>query len=133
MSQNTQGGEASPPSIRVTSPNGHARIGKTTDGVSLAHAIEAFEAALPGWWWSVGTCSISRDASCGPDRNGCDARLLFLDDQDALRLFDNGFHADLDDPDATVADALKHVMEQAIAAKQTHGTGPHTFPDGRQA
>jgi hypothetical protein len=39
---------------------------KPTDGNDLAAAIREFETALPGWWWSVGSCSLTRDASCGP-------------------------------------------------------------------
>ena len=76
----------------------------------LANAIADFERALPGWWWSIGSCHVSRDASCGPDRVGPDAHLL------SDRLFDEGFHADLRG-DATVADALRDVMRQALEAR----------------
>lgn len=80
-----------------------------TDADDLAKAISEFERALPGWWWSVCSCSVSRDASCAPDRNGRDADLL------ASRDFDNGFHCD--HSTGSAADALRDVMAQAIAAR----------------
>jgi hypothetical protein len=75
---------------------------------ALAEAVREFEAALPGWWWSVGACSVSRDASCGPDRQGPDADLL------TDRLFD-GFHHD--DDFGSVAASLRAVMAVALAAR----------------
>lgn len=45
-------------------------------GWSLDRAIAAFKEALPGWWFSFGECSVSCDASCGPDRQYADAFLL---------------------------------------------------------
>lgn len=75
----------------------------------LEQAIANFKAALPGWWFTIGECSVSADASCGPDRNGRDLRFL------ADRRFDDGFHADLPQP-ATMAEALADVTEQARAA-----------------
>lgn len=80
-----------------------------SDLFDLCRAITDFEEALPGWWWSIGACSVSRDASCGPDRAGPDARLLML------RQFDDGFHKD--DREGTCADALRAVMRMAIEAK----------------
>ncbi len=79
------------------------------DTADLAAAISEFQSALPGWWFSVATCSVSRDASCGPDRQGPDAALL------EIRLFDSGFHVDL--RDGSTAQALRNVMNQALAAK----------------
>jgi len=70
-----------------------------------------FERALPGWWYSLGICSVSRDASCGPDPKGPDAALL------KIRKFDSGFHRDDHHPDSTMADALRNVMAQALEAK----------------
>lgn len=84
----------------------------TTDTERLINAIKIFEGNLPDWWWSVGHCSISRDASCGPDLNGPDAELLKLPE---TRLFDEGFHCD--DREGELADALGNVMEQALEAK----------------
>lgn len=80
-----------------------------TDAGSLKDAIEGIERQLPGWWWTIGACSLTRHASCGPDRTGQDAHLL------AQSLFDGGFHADL--ADGTLADALRDVTKQAVAAK----------------
>ena len=82
----------------------------TTDTGDLAKSVAEFETALPGWWWTVGVCSVSRDASCGPDRNGPDARLL------NLPLFDEGFHHD--DCEGTVANSLRIVMTEALKAKK---------------
>lgn len=75
----------------------------------LSAAIAEFAEALPGWWFSVGFCGVSRDASCGPDYSRNRNRLV-------LDAFDDGFHADLDDPKATLADALRCVTKQAKEA-----------------
>ncbi len=79
---------------------------------ALAEAILEFESQLPGWWWSLGSCSASRDASCGPDIAGPDAHLL------KHRLFDEGFHHD--DTEADCATSLRIVMELALKAKTSH-------------
>ncbi|MBR0668274.1 hypothetical protein GXW71_28235 [Roseomonas hellenica] len=79
------------------------------DGMALGAAIAAFQAHLPGWWFSVCACSVSQDASCGPDRHGPDADLL------QFREFDDGFHADL--VDETLADALRTVMGEVLLAR----------------
>ena len=81
-----------------------------TDVDDLAAAVAEFERRLPGWWWIIGSCSVSRDASCAPDRNGCDRALL------SQRLFDNGFHCD--DLEGSPASSLRDVMEQALAARE---------------
>ena len=41
--------------------------------LSCVSHIGEFQSALPGWWFSVGTCSLTQDASCGPDHTGPDA------------------------------------------------------------
>src|SRR5262249_7355313 len=71
---------------------------------------QEFEATLLGWWWTVGHCLLTRHASCGPDRQGKDKRLL------ELPIFDEGFHCD--DPEGTLASSLRNVMAQALAAKR---------------
>lgn len=81
------------------------------DPLDLVDAISDFETYLPGWWWSIGSCSASGDASCGPDVKGPDAHLLVGRNE-----FDNGFHADL--RDGTPADALREVMCLALAARE---------------
>ena len=78
--------------------------------MTIDEAIKKFTAELPGWWWSLGDCSVSADASCGPDVAGPDGHLL----KDLK--FDAGFHCDLLQP-ASVIDALMNVMAQGIAAK----------------
>lgn len=81
-----------------------------TDFEELAKAIAEFERDLPGWWWTVGSCSVSADASCGPDITGPDADLL------QQRLFDEGFDCDYRHP-ASVADSLREVKEIALKAR----------------
>ena len=77
---------------------------------NLVRAVRRFEQELPGWWWTIGVCSVSAHASCGPDVKGPDAHLL------SDRRFDSGFHADFLQP-AYPADALEDVKRQAIKAK----------------
>lgn len=74
----------------------------------LPEAIAEFKAALPGWWFSVGSCSISRDASCGPDLAHCD--------RDTLNAFDEGFHHDDKEPGSTMAGSLRVVTAAAVEA-----------------
>jgi hypothetical protein len=83
---------------------------KPTDGDDLAAAIREFETALPGWWWTLGYCGVSRDASCGPDYSSNENQL-------ELKVFDNGFHCDDVAPKSTVANSLRIVMRQALAAR----------------
>lgn len=75
----------------------------------LPEALAEFQQALPGWWLSIGLCSVSAHASCGPDIAGDDSWLL------ASFQFDTGFHADLAQP-ATLAAALRNVTAQGVAA-----------------
>lgn len=80
------------------------------DTKALVAAIERLERELPGWWWSVGACHVSADASIGPDSASEDAELL------KDRLFDHGFHCDLRQP-ATCAQSLNQTIDEALAAK----------------
>lgn len=80
-----------------------------TDRQTLAKVIFVFEARLPGWWWSVTTCQLTRDASCGPD-----ARYLGME-HPYVQAFDDGFHVD---HEGTLAEALIAVMDQALTAMQ---------------
>lgn len=77
---------------------------------ALALALVEFNAQLPGWWWSVGYCKVSGDASCGPDRQGPDADLL------EHKEFDEGFHVDI--PNGEPAEALIEVTRVALEARQ---------------
>lgn len=77
----------------------------------LIEAIQEFRAALPGYWYSLGECEISCDASCAPTALSPD---LALTGQD--KRFDDGFHCDVPQP-STLADALRDVMAQALDAR----------------
>ncbi len=76
----------------------------------LEDAIFEFKRALPGWWFTVGECQVSADASCGPTRESDHIALIPRDSR-----FDEGFHADLPQP-ATMANALDTVLREALAA-----------------
>lgn len=78
-----------------------------TDTDDLAVAIKNFEILLPGWWWSVCHCALSRDASCGPD-----ARVLGMA-HPHVQMFDEGFH---EAHEGTLADALRSVTSMALEA-----------------
>lgn len=84
---------------------------KTLPAHGLEFAIAEFKAKLPGWWYSVGECEKSADASCAPTRDSDDIVLIAFD-----RRFDDGFHVDLPQP-ATMADALRNVMRQGMEAR----------------
>lgn len=90
--------------------------------MTIEKAITEFRAKLQGWWWSIGDCSVSADASCGPDKSGTDFDLLYIDDD---RIFDEGFHVDLTKP-ASPADALLHVMKLGLEAKTAFRNRPVT-------
>lgn len=76
----------------------------------LSEAIEELYSQLPGWWFSVGNCHVTADATVGPDANGPDAWLL------QFKEFDDGIESNLPHP-ATVATALLSAIELALAAK----------------
>ena len=78
--------------------------------LGLERRIEWFKRRLPGWWFTVGECQLSADASCGPTRESPHIALIPLD-----KRFDDGFHADLPQP-ATMAEALHAVMREAVGA-----------------
>ena len=81
-----------------------------TDGTEFGKAVEEFEAALPGFWWSVGQCSVGAHASCAVDGRGCQAHLL--EGVKAGEPFDDGFHVDTNG--GTPAEALRGVMNLAL-------------------
>jgi hypothetical protein len=89
--------------------------------MTLEQALEAFNVEFSGWWWTLGECHVSCDASIAPDRRGPDADLL------DHRSFDDGFHVDLLQP-STVADALLAAMELARKARADCRAGP-PLPD----
>lgn len=88
---------------------------QTSPATSLEQVIAEFKAALPGWWYSVCECQLSCDASCAPTAESPDIGLIGYDEQ-----FNDGFHVDLLQP-ATLADALRTVMRDALEAKAQCG------------
>jgi len=78
-----------------------------TEEEDLCRTITEFRRVLPGWWFTVGHCKLTSDASCGPDAGNPLCR---------VPRFDEGFHADLEPP-ATLADAMRVVMGDALEAK----------------
>lgn len=86
--------------------------GWNTDADDFAAAIKEFEAALPGFWWSSGQCSVGAHASCAVDGNGSQAHLLEGIEQD--HPFDSGFHCDT--TKGMPGEALRNVMQQALEA-----------------
>jgi hypothetical protein len=81
-----------------------------TNITELAAAVEEFERALPGFWWSFGNCSVGAHASCGVDLNGVQGDLL--DGVEAGDPLDGGFHCDT--RGGSPAEALRDVMRQAL-------------------
>lgn len=84
--------------------------GWNTDTDDFAKAIAEFEDWLPGFWWSVGQCSVGAHASCAVDGNGPQAHLL--DGIPAGHPYDSGFHCDTHG--GSPAEALHDVMQQAL-------------------
>lgn len=79
----------------------------------IAWAIAVFRHALPGWWFQLGLCALSGDASIGPDFRSEVAPLKEIIDK-----YDDGFHADLQPGNGLqrVARALLHCTVQARQA-----------------
>lgn len=91
---------------------------RTKPQTDLEAAITEFKAALPGWWYSVCECQVSCDASCAPTTESPD-----IERAQYGSAFDHGFHADLLQP-STLAEALRDVMRQALAAKAVAKSEP---------
>ncbi len=81
-----------------------------TDAADFAAAVAEFEAALPGFWWSVGQCSVGAHASCAVDGSGEQAHLL--DSVKAGDPLDAGF--EVDTVHGSPAEALRAVMQLAL-------------------
>ena len=81
-----------------------------TGTTALAAAIDEFETLLPGFWWSLGQCSVGAHASCAVDGKGVQAHLL--DGVKAGHPFDSGFHCDTNG--GQPHEALRNVMQQAL-------------------
>lgn len=81
-----------------------------TDTQDMAAAVAEFETSLPGFWWSVGQCSVGAHASCAVDGNGPQSYLL--KGIETNHPFDSGFHCDTSG--GSPAEALRDVMRQAV-------------------
>lgn len=81
-----------------------------TDAQAFAEVIIEFERRLPGFWWSVGQCSLGAHASCAVDMNGPQAHLLAGITHE--HPFVAGFHCDT--RGGSPAEALADVMLQAL-------------------
>ena len=94
------------------------------DTAGLAAAIERCEKELPGWWWSVGACSVSSDATVrtgratvGPDPLGVLGHVL--DDP----VCDAGFDCDLRQP-SSCAIALNGAIDMALEYLEKNNLTP---------
>src|SRR3972149_1236874 len=96
-------------------PREERRMGWIMEGRvgDLTGAIAYFESRLPGWWFSVGVCHVSADATVAPDRAGCDAHFL------VHNFFDSGIDCDMPPP-ATMAKALRTATDLAFAARDAY-------------
>ncbi|MGM0584257.1 MAG: hypothetical protein ACQEUZ_06370 [Pseudomonadota bacterium] len=81
-----------------------------TDTADFAAAVAEFERRLPGFWWSVGQCSVGAHASCAVDWAGDQGGLL--EGIEHGHPFDTGFHCDT--RGGSPAEALRDVMRQAL-------------------
>lgn len=88
-----------------------------TDTDEFSDAVNEFENAFPGFWWSVGQCSVGAHASCGVDGNGCASGLLKGIKQG--HPYDSGWHCDT--RGGSPAEALRDVMRQAVTFINSEG------------
>ncbi len=77
----------------------------------IENVIARFKKELPGWWYSLGECQVSCDASCAPTSESKDIELIPQNEN-----FNSGFHADVPQP-SKLTSALLIVMHEALAAK----------------
>jgi len=96
-----------------------------TDVNEFAKAVTEFEKRLPGFWWSVGQCTVGAHASCAPDGRG--AMSWILEGVASGDRLDDGFHCDTDR--GTPADALSDVMHQAIEYLDKNNPGWRAYHD----
>ena len=81
-----------------------------TNTSDFSDAISEFETSLPGFWWSVGQCSVGAHASCAVDGFGPQANLL--EGIEAGHPYDDGFHVDT--IKGSPAEALRAVLAEAV-------------------
>lgn len=77
----------------------------------IENVIARFRRELPNWWYSLGECQVSCDASCAPTSESPDLALIPKDDR-----FNSGFHVDVPQP-SKLSSALLIVLHEALAAK----------------
>lgn len=82
-----------------------------SDVSGLEAAILRLRVELPGWWFKVGECQVSCDATVAPMGDGIDANLIEFGSE-----FDVGFDCDLCQP-STLADALNGAIDKAVEAR----------------
>lgn len=87
----------------------HAWDLKCHEGIEKT--IAQFRQKLPNYWYTVGECQVSCDASCGPTSCSDDVKLIPQDER-----FNSGFHVDVPQPSTTSA-ALMIIMLEALAAR----------------
>lgn len=90
--------------------------GWRTNAEEMASVVYEFEQKLPGFWWSVGQCSVGAHASCAVDGSGCQSSLLI--ECEVGDKFDSGFHCDTNG--GSPAEALRVVMDQALSFIEQH-------------
>lgn len=78
-------------------------------------AIAEFKRRLPDWWYSLGECQVSCDATCAPTSHSADMDMIPLDER-----FNAGFQADLRQP-SSLAASLRTVMNEALVARSDPG------------
>ena len=96
----------------------HSRA-SLTDADDFAKAVTEFEAALPGFWWSVGQCAVGAHASCAVDGTWSPELIKAVFYADPL---DSGFHCDK--RGGSPAEALRNVMAQAITHLAANAPSP---------
>lgn len=79
--------------------------------IGIEAVIARFRRELPDWWYSLGECQVSCDASCSPTSLSEDIDLIPMDPR-----FDHGFHADVPQP-SELKTALLIVLHDAKAAR----------------
>lgn len=92
---------------------------KTRPAENLELAIAEFKAVLPGWWYSVCECQVSCDARIAPTVESRDIAIVHA--LPAGSPWDDGFATALDQP-SSLAEALRHVTDMALAANAARST-----------
>jgi hypothetical protein len=118
-------------------PSAPANVSRSIDAL-----VKLIETELPGWWWTLGYCNLSNDASLYPPGSarfrhqfshasmGVDGRsgpeaVALLELPKSGKLFDEGFHCDL--LGGTVLLSMLRVFLRAKISLAKAGT-PATMP-----